>query len=142
MPDLLPELGLGLAVGDAGHEAGGEAARRGDAPESVILADSLLLQTLELHALVTSETCNLYGKCPRFVGTLDGPLSELKRFIPEGDDSIERCPAVLNPSVWNNPVPVWSRQAAVDLLKVIISKSLDHLDSQVHHLTLGVLSAP
>ena len=56
VPDLLPELGLGLAVGDAGHEAGGEAARRGDAPESVILADRLLLQTLELHTLITSET--------------------------------------------------------------------------------------
>ena len=74
---------------------------------------------------------------------MDGPLSELKRvIIPEGDDSIERCPAVLNPSVWDDPVPVWSRQAAVDLLKVIISKSLDHLDSQVHHLTLGVLATP
>ena len=56
VPDLLPKLGLGLAVGDAGHEAGGEAARGGDAPHPVILADRLLLQTLELHALVTSET--------------------------------------------------------------------------------------
>ena len=55
MPDLLPEPGLGLTVGDAGHEAGGEALGRGDAPQPVILADRLLLQTLELHALVTSE---------------------------------------------------------------------------------------
>ena len=54
--DLLPDPGLGLAVGDAGHEAGGEAPGGGDAPHPVILADRLLLQTLELHALVTSET--------------------------------------------------------------------------------------
>ena len=56
MPNLLPQPGLGLAVDDAGHEAGGETSGCGDAPEPVILADRLLLQTLKLHALVTSET--------------------------------------------------------------------------------------
>ena len=106
MPDLLPEPGLGLAVGDAGHEAGGEALGRGDAPESVILADRLLLQTLELHALVTSETLeNSANQARKKVQT-----------IPEGDDSIERCPAVLNPAIWDDPISVRSRQAAVYLL--------------------------
>ena len=106
VPDLLPELGLGLAVGDAGHEAGGEAARGGDAPQPVILADRLLLQTLELHALVTSET-NMH------IDT----KSEAKVLRPEGDNSIERCPAVLYPAIWNDPVPVGSRQATVYLLE-------------------------
>ena len=41
---------------------------------------------------------------------------------PEGDNSIERCPAVLYPAIWNDPVPVWSRQAAVYLLEVLIIK--------------------
>ena len=107
VPDLLPELGLGLAVGDAGHEAGGEAARGGDAPQPVILADRLLLQTLELHALITSET-NIKTH------------SKAKMIRPEGDNSIERCPAVLYPAIWNDPVPVGSRQATVYLLKVSI----------------------
>ena len=107
VPDLLPELGLGLAVGDAGHEAGGEAARGGDAPQPVILADRLLLQTLELHALITSET-NIKTH------------SKAKMIRPEGDNSIERCPAVLYPAIWNDPVPVGSRQATVYLLEVSI----------------------
>ena len=106
VPDLLPEPGLGLAVGDAGHEAGGEALGRGNAPESVILADRLLLQTLELHALVTSETLENSAN----------QASQKVQTIPEGDDSIERCPAVLNPAIGNDPVSVGPRQAAVYLL--------------------------
>ena len=100
MPDLLPEPGLGLAVDNAGHEAGGETSGCGNAPEPVILADRLLLQTLKLHALVTSETLETQQ-------TKQG--KGLVQPMPEGDDSIERCSAVFNPAIWYYPVLVGPR---------------------------------
>ena len=61
--------------------------------------------------------------------------------MPEGNDSIERCPAVLNPAIWDDPVSVGSRQATVYLLEVsILSRYHDH--DILCHLALRVLSTP
>ena len=51
------ELQLRGAVLQPRHEAGGEAARGGDAPLAGLGADRLLLLPLELHALDTPAQC-------------------------------------------------------------------------------------
>ena len=58
------ELQLRGAVLQPRHEAGGEAARGGDAPLAGLGADRLLLLPLELHALDTPAQCALGHQSP------------------------------------------------------------------------------